>query len=151
MKSVVIKKVFLTLLLLQIGLSQNDHQQILSVLNTQTEAWNNGNIEAYMDGYWKSDELIFTSSGKVTKGWKATLDKYKKSYDTKDKMGILKFSDLEVKMLSESSAYVLGKWELKRKDDNPKGIFTLIFKKMKEGWRIIHDHTSMLDESRKMQ
>ena len=66
-------------------------------------------------------------------------------------MGRLKFSDLEVKKLSENSAYVLGTWELKRKTDNPKGVFTLIFKKMEEGWRIVHDHTSVFDESRKMQ
>jgi ketosteroid isomerase-like protein len=132
----------------EVGFSQISQQQILAVLDKQAESWNNGNIDAYMDGYWKSEELIFTSSGKITMGWKATLDKYKKSYDTKDKMGILNFSDLEVKMLAESSAYVLGKWELKRKDDNPKGIFTLIFKKMKEGWRVIHDHTSVLDEKK---
>ena len=148
MKIVIFKTVFLTLLLIQIGLSQNDQQQILSVLNTQTEAWNKGDLDAYMEGYWKSDELVFTSGGKITKGWKQTLDKYKISYDTKDKMGKLKFSDLEVKKLSENSAYVLGKWELKRKTDNPKGVFTLIFKKMNEGWRIVHDHTSVFDEKK---
>jgi ketosteroid isomerase-like protein len=145
MKIVVFKTVFLTLLLLQIGLSQNDHEQILSVLKTQTESWNKGDLDAYMEGYWKSDDLVFTSGGKITTGWKQTLDKYKKSYNTKDKMGRLKFSDLEVKKLSENSAYVLGKWELKRRSDNPKGVFTLIFKKMKEGWRIVHDHTSVFD------
>jgi ketosteroid isomerase-like protein len=148
MKIVIFKTVFLTLLLLQIGFSQNDQQQILSVLNIQIESWNKGDLDAYMEGYWKSDELVFTSSGKITKGWKQTLDKYKKSYDTKDKMGRLKFSDLEVKKLSENSAYVLGKWELRRKTDNPKGVFTLIFKKMNEGWRIVHDHTSVFDEKK---
>jgi hypothetical protein len=79
MKIVIFKTVFLTLLLLQIGLSQNDQQQILSVLNTQTEAWNKGDLDTYMEGYWKSDDLVFTSSGKITNGWKQTLEKYKKS------------------------------------------------------------------------
>lgn len=74
----------------EIGISQNSQQQILAVLDEQAKAWNNGNIDAYMEGYWNSDDLIFTSSGKITKGWTTTLDKYKKNYDTKDKMGIKK-------------------------------------------------------------
>jgi ketosteroid isomerase-like protein len=145
MRCVIFKPVIFTFLLLQIGFSQNDQQNILAVLNMQSESWNKGDLDAYMEGYWKSDDLVFTSGGKITRGWNQTLEKYKKSYDTKEKMGELKFSDLEVKKLSENSAYVLGKWELIRKTDNPSGIFTLILKKMKVGWRIVHDHTSVLD------
>jgi len=142
------KTVLLSVILFHIGLSQNDQQQILSVLNMQIEAWNKGDLDAYMEGYWKSDDLVFTSGGIITRGWKQTLEKYKRSYNTKDKAGTLNFSDLEVKKLSENSAYVLGKWELIRKTDNPKGVFTLIFKKMKEGWKIIHDHTSVFYEKK---
>lgn len=116
--------------------------QILSVLQVQADAWNRGDIEGYMQGYWKSDSLVFTSGSKIQRGWQATFDKYKKSYDTKEKMGVLKFSQLEVTLLSPTSAWVLGHWELERKDDRPGGVFTLILRKFSGGWKVIHDHTS---------
>jgi hypothetical protein len=77
----------LILISYEFGISQNDQQHILSVLNMQTAAWNKGDLDIYMEGYWKSDDLVFTSGGNITRGWKQTLDKYKKSYDTKSKMG----------------------------------------------------------------
>ncbi len=117
-------------------------QQISSVLERQKGAWNNGNIENYMNDYWKSDSLLFTSGGNIQRGWNATYDKYKKSYNSKEKMGELKFSELEIKLLSKESAWVFGHWELKRDKDNPKGVFTLVLRKFKDGWKIIHDHTS---------
>ena len=85
--------------------------------------------------------LVFVSSN-VTRGWQPTLDRYKKSYDTREKMGTLTFSDLEITVLSKDAAVVLGSWALARENDNPKGKFTLIFRKFKDGWRIVHDHTS---------
>jgi beta-aspartyl-peptidase (threonine type) len=116
--------------------------EIRAVMSEQTTAWNNGDIEGFMRGYWNSPELKFVSGANVTKGWQPTLDRYKKSYDSKAKMGVLTFSDLEVTVLSKDSAVVLGSWKLQRETDNPGGKFTLIFRKFKDGWRIVHDHTS---------
>jgi ketosteroid isomerase-like protein len=120
---------------------------ILTVLAAQQQAWNDGDIAGYMEGYWKSDSLLFTSGGKTQRGWNATLAKYKKSYDTKEKMGALDFSNLEVNLLSDSSAWVFGHWKLMRAGDHPEGLFTLIFRKFSGGWKIVHDHTSMLTAS----
>ena len=120
--------------------------EIQSVLMKQREAWNKGDIEGYMQGYWQSDSLIFTSSSNIQRGWNATFEKYKKSYDTKEKMGTLKFSELEFYTLSKNSAWVLGHWELTRKKDHPQGVFTLIMRKFSDGWKVVHDHTSVLAE-----
>jgi ketosteroid isomerase-like protein len=86
--------------------------------------------------------MKFVSGDNVAKGWQAALDRYKKSYESKEKMGVLTFSDLEITILSKDSALVLGSWALERKSDNPKGKFTLIFRKFKDDWKIIHDHSS---------
>ncbi|NOT49412.1 MAG: DUF4440 domain-containing protein [Acidobacteria bacterium] len=115
---------------------------VLAVMTLQTAAWNSGDVAGFMQGYWKSDKLVFASGDSITHGWQPTLDRYKKSYDSKVKMGELTFSDVNVNVLSKDIAVVLGTWSLKREKDNPKGKFTLIFQRMKEGWRIIHDHTS---------
>lgn len=115
---------------------------IISVMDEQTGAWNGGDIDGFMKGYWNSENLVFVSGDAVTRGWQPTLDRYKKSYDSKAKMGALKFSDLSVNAISKDAALVLGSWSLTREKDNPKGKFTLIFRKFKVGWRIVHDHTS---------
>lgn len=115
---------------------------ILAVMDDQTAAWNRGDIDAFMNGYWNSDKLVFVSGDGVTRGWRATLNRYKKNYDTKAKMGALRFSDLEITVLSKDAAVLLGSWSLTRESDNPQGKFTLIFRKFKEGWRIVQDHTS---------
>jgi len=117
-------------------------QQIRALLDAQCKAWNSGDIEGYMEGYWRSDSLLFTSGGNVERGWKSTLEKYKKTYDSRPKMGILSFSDLRFSLLSENAAWVLGNWKLKRELNAPQGIFTLILQKFEDGWKIIHDHTS---------
>lgn len=116
--------------------------EIRQVMDAQTVAWNNGDIDGFMKGYWKSPELLFVSGANVTRGWQPTIDRYKKNYDSRAKMGTLTFSDLEVDVLSKNSATVLGSWALAREKDNPKGKFTLIFRKFKDGWKIVHDHTS---------
>ena len=116
--------------------------KIRAVMDAQVAAWNNGDIPGYMKGYWNSDSLIFTSGGNIRRGWLETLQKYQKSYDTKEKMGALTFSDLEVHILSPTSAWCLGHWELRRTADNPHGVFTLVFRKFVDGWKIVHDHTS---------
>ena len=118
-------------------------KQITKVMTDQAEAWNRGDIDGFMRGYWNSDKLIFVSGANVTRGWQPTLDRYKKSYDTRAKMGTLTFSDLEVTVLSRDAAVVLGSWALKREGgDDPHGKFTLTFRRFKEGWRIVIDHTS---------
>ena len=116
--------------------------EIKKVMEAQVIAWNNGDIDGFMKGYWNSPELTFVSGTNVTKGWQPTLERYKKGYDSKAKMGTLTFSDLEITLLGKDSAVVLGKWALQREKDNPKGLFTLTFRKFKDGWRIILDHTS---------
>jgi len=120
----------------------NIEKDVLAVMTRQSEAWNRGDIEGFMQGYWQSEKLAFVSGDNVTRGWQATLDRYKKSYDSRAKMGTLTFSGLEVNVLSMKNAVVIGSWSLAREKDNPHGKFTLIFQKMKDGWLIIHDHTS---------
>ena len=124
----------------------NSKAEIMAVLMQQQQFWNQGNIEGYMKGYYKSDSLRFASGGNVTYGWETTLNRYKKSYPDKEAMGKLLFSNIDVKILSENSALVFGKWELQRDKNHPWGLFTLIFKKSGCGWRIIHDHTSAVPE-----
>lgn len=115
---------------------------IRKVMDEQAAAWNKGDIDGYMKGYWVSEKLTFVSGDTVTRGWQATLNRYKKGYDTREKMGVLTFSDLEITVLSKDAAIVLGSWHLKRLKDEPHGKFTLVFRKFKEGWRITLDHTS---------
>ncbi|HEY6244330.1 MAG TPA: DUF4440 domain-containing protein [Pyrinomonadaceae bacterium] len=121
---------------------QKSIDAIKAVINAQRDAWNRGDIEGYMEGYDKSDNTVFVSGDNVNRGWNTVLERYKRSYDSREKMGQLEFSDLEITLLSEDSAVVLGRWLLKRSKDEPHGRFTLIFKKTQSGWRIIHDHTS---------
>jgi uncharacterized protein (TIGR02246 family) len=115
---------------------------IRAVLDAQAAAWNRGDIDAYMDGYDRSPDTVFVSGDRVTRGWQTVLERYKKTYDTREKMGTLTFSDVEVTMLSKDAALVLGRWHLKRSKDEPHGRFTLLFRKTNAGWRIVHDHTS---------
>ena len=116
--------------------------EIKKVMTDQAEAWNRGELEDFMRGYWNSETLVFVSGANVTRGWQSTLDRYKKSYDSRAKMGMLTFSDLEITVLSKDAAIVLGSWSLAREKDNPHGKFTLIFRRFREGWRIVMDHTS---------
>ena len=113
-----------------------------AVIDAQRDAWNRGDIEGYMDGYDRSANTVFVSGNNVTRGWQTVLDRYKKGYDSREKMGVLTFSDLEITLLSKDAALVLGRWRLKRANDEPHGTFTLLFRKTKAGWKIVHDHTS---------
>ena len=124
--------------------AQPDKKQaaIRKVMDEQAAAWNRGDIDGFMAGYWRSEKLTFVSGTDVTRGWQPTLERYKRSYDTRAKMGTLTFSDLEITMLSRSAAVVLGSWSLARDKDNPHGKFTLTFRRFKQGWRIVMDHTS---------
>jgi uncharacterized protein (TIGR02246 family) len=119
---------------------------IRAVLDAQREAWNRGDIEGYMNGYARSDNTVFISGDNVTRGWQTVLARYKKNYDSLDKMGKLTFSQLETTLLANDAAVVIGRWHLLRADDEPQGRFTLIFRKTKQGWKIVHDHTSSAQE-----
>jgi ketosteroid isomerase-like protein len=116
--------------------------QIQSVLHDQQDAWNRGDVEAFMNGYAHSRSTVFISEDTVTRGWETVRDRYRKKYSDRASMGRLTFSDLQITSLSPDAAVVLGHWELERAEDRPHGRFTLIFKRLPEGWRIVHDHTS---------
>jgi uncharacterized protein (TIGR02246 family) len=116
--------------------------EIRTVLEAQQQAWNRGDIDAFMNGYWRSDKTVFVSGDEVTRGWQKVLDHYKAKYSDRAKMGSLTFSDLEITALSNDSAVAIGRWKLKREQDEPHGRFTLIFRKFSDGWKIVHDHTS---------
>ena len=115
---------------------------VRAVLDAQRDAWNRGDIEGYMDGYERSAKTVFVSGDSVTHGWQTVLEHYQKSYNTREKMGTLTFSDLEVTPMGKDMSVVTGSWRLKRANDEPHGKFTLIFRKTKTGWKIVHDHTS---------
>ena len=116
--------------------------EIRAVMVAQEAAWNRGDIDAFMNGYAHSRATVFVSGDMVTRGWQTVRDRYKKKYSRAEQMGQLKFSDLEFTLLGNNAAVVLGRWELQRKGDHPRGRFTLIFRSMPEVWRIVHDHTS---------
>ena len=120
----------------------NSVAEIQSVLSAQQDAWNRGDIDAFMNGYARSASTVFVSEDEVRRGWETVRNRYRMRYSDRAKMGTLSFSDTEATMLSPDAAVVLGRWRLKRTNDEPKGQFTLIFKRLPEGWRIVHDHTS---------
>ncbi|MBZ5511971.1 MAG: nuclear transport factor 2 family protein [Acidobacteriia bacterium] len=117
---------------------------IRALLAQQVDAWNRGDLEGFMAGYWKSPELSFISGTTETRGWQPTLERYRKKYQGEGKeMGKLDFFDLRVEMLAPDAAFVRGHWRLKMKNgEEPGGMFTLILRKFPGGWQIIHDHTS---------
>lgn len=117
-------------------------KQIADVLYKQTAAWNDGDIDVYMQGYWNNDSLLFIGSKGPVYGYKPTLERYKKSYPDKEAMGKLGFSDLTFKRLSHEYYFVTGRWSLQRDKDNPNGYFTLLFKLMNGQWQIVADHSS---------
>lgn len=119
-----------------------DRLAITSLLTAQQAAWNRGDIDAFVVGYWKSPELTFSGSSGVSRGYDGVLARYKKSYPDRAAMGQLDFSGLEFHFLGNDGALVLGNWQLKREKGDVGGVFTLVFQRFPEGWRIIHDHTS---------
>ena len=117
---------------------------IRKVLQSQVDAWNRHDLEAFMAGYWNSPSLTFFSGGTDTHGWQETLERYRKHYQAPGtEMGKLEFNDLQVEMLGPSSAFVRGKFQLTLSNGKqPHGLFTLVFREFPEGWKIIHDHSS---------
>src|SRR5438270_651427 len=125
------------------ALRADDAADIKKVLDDQVAAWNKGDLVGFMKGYWNSRDLTFVFGKDVTRGWQETLDRYKKRYQAEGKeMGKLTFSDVVVKELAPGVAMVTGKWELTLSKEAVGGRYTLILKKLADGWRIVHDHTS---------
>jgi len=117
---------------------------IEQVMRSQQDAWNRRDLEGFMKGYWNSSELTFFSGGKLNSGWQATLERYRKTYKGEGKeMGTLDFSDLRIESLGNNAAFVRGAWKLTFSDGKtPHGLYTLIFRRFSNGWKIVHDHTS---------
>lgn len=120
----------------------NAFTQIRSVLHAQQDAWNRGDIDGFMNGYARSASTVFISEDTIRRGWQTVRVRYRKKYSSRAKMGTLTFSDLEITLLSSDSAVASGRWKLKRAKDQPHGRFTLILRRLPEGWRIVYDHTS---------
>lgn len=125
------------------GWSQStDEQQIRQILQQQTEAWNAGNLDQFMNGYWKSDSLMFIGQSGVTYGWQQTLDNYRRGYPDRREMGILSFQILKVERLSTDHFFVVGRWHLKREVGDLSGHYTLLWRKINGSWVIVADHSS---------
>jgi ketosteroid isomerase-like protein len=126
------------------GQSKSAAAEIRAVLDAQVAAWNSGKLEEFMDGYWRSPDLTFFSGGRKLSGWEATIERYRKTYQAEGReMGKLAFSDLDIQQLGPNAAVVRGRWELTMSDGKkPGGLYTLIFRRFKQGWKIVHDHTS---------
>ncbi len=130
------------------GVAQNandaDRVAIRKVIEDQQTAWNRRDLEGFMAGYWNSPDLTFFSGAHESKGWQAALDRYKKSYQSAGhEMGKLEFANLRIEMLGPEAAFVRGEFHLTMSDGKtPHGLFTLIFRKLPEGWKIVHDHSA---------
>jgi len=129
------------------GEREGDRAAIDAVLHEQQTAWNRGNVDAFLEGYWHSSELSFSGSSGITRGWDGVRERYKKNYRDREAMGELDFSGLEFRFLGPDAALVLGHWHLKREKGDIGGVFSLVWQKFPEGWRIIHDHTSQAPAS----
>lgn len=124
------------------GARSADEARIEQVLDTQVDAWNRGDVDAFMSGYWNSESLAFVGAGGVTRGFQGVLERYKKNYPNRAAMGKLSFSELEIHVECSDSAYAVGKFQLVREKDSPTGYFTLNFRKFADGWKIVVDHTT---------
>jgi ketosteroid isomerase-like protein len=123
-----------------------DRTAITRALNAQQAAWNLGDVNAFLEGYWHSPELTFSGSSGVSRGWDGVLARYKKNYPDRATMGQLDFSELEFHWLGPDAVLVLGRWHLKRDKGDIGGVFSLVWQRFPEGWKIIHDHTSAVEK-----
>lgn len=123
-----------------------DREAITAVLNAQQAAWNRGDVDAFLVGYWHSPELTFSGSSGVSRGWDGVMARYKKNYADRAAMGQLDFSRLEFHWLGPDAALVLGRWHLKRDKGDVGGVFSLVWQRFPEGWKIVHDHTSAVEK-----
>ena len=123
-------------------LKEKDKSAILALFDKQVSAWNDGNLEKFMETYWKSDQLVFMGSRGPSYGWQATLDSYKRGYPDKKTMGHLNFKILNISKIDHNSVFVIGRFELSREADDVSGHFTLVIQKKNGEWKIISDHSS---------
>jgi ketosteroid isomerase-like protein len=121
---------------------ETDRAAITAVLMAQQDAWNHGDVDKFLVGYWHSPELTFSGSSGIARGWDGVMARYKKNYPDRAAMGQLDFSALEFHFLGKDAALVLGRWHLKRDKGDVGGVFSLVWQRFPEGWRIVHDHTS---------
>jgi beta-aspartyl-peptidase (threonine type) len=126
---------------------ETDRAAITKIIETQQNNWNQGNVDAFLEGYWRSPDLTFSGSGGIARGWDGVLVRYKKNYPDRASMGRLDFSDLEFRFLGSDGALVLGRWHLARARGDVGGVFSLVWQRFPEGWRIIHDHTSTVEKA----
>ena len=124
----------------------NDRAAITKILMAQQKQWNQGAVAAFLGGYWHSPELTFSGSSGMARGWDGVLTRYRKNYPDRTAMGQLDFSNLEFRFLGADNALVLGHWHLARTNGDIGGVFSLVWQRFPEGWRIIHDHTSAVAE-----
>ena len=124
------------------GKEDKEVAAVRAVVEAQQAAWNRGDIEGFMAGYAREEATTFVSGDTVTRGWQTVLERYRKRYDSREKMGTLTFSELEFRPLSPFYIMATGRWQLARDADPPRGRFTLIFRRTNGGWRVVHDHTS---------
>jgi ketosteroid isomerase-like protein len=122
-----------------------DRAKITAVLTAQQTAWNRGDVDAFIVGYWESPELTFSGSGGIARGFDGVRQRYKKNYPDRAAMGQLAFSDLEFRFLGSDAALVLGHWHLQREKGDIGGVFSLVWQRFPDGWKIIHDHTSTVE------
>lgn len=132
---------FLTLPFLLRG-QQGPERAIRSLLQQQTSAWNQGNLENFMQTYWRSDSLMFIGKNGLTYGWQATLDRYRKTYPDRAAMGQLEFKLLEIKPLAADVYFVVGRWRLQRTIGDLQGHFSLLVRNIGGRWQIVADHSS---------
>ena len=127
----------------------NDRVAITKILDAQQNNWNEGNVDAFLEGYWHSPDLTFSGTGGIARGWDGVLARYKKNYPDRAAMGRLDFYELEFRFLGPDAALVLGHWHLARAQGDIGGVFSLVWQRFPEGWRIVHDHTSAVVEKRR--
>jgi ketosteroid isomerase-like protein len=128
--------------------SERDRAAITAVLTAQQTAWNRADVDKFLEGYWRSPELTFSGTGGIARGWDAVLKRYRKNYPDQESMGHLEFSELEFRFLGKDAALVLGHWHLARAKGDIGGVFSLVWQRFPEGWRIIHDHTSAVPDAK---
>jgi len=145
MKKLTFKIVLFSFLIFLVSCKSTNHcNEIYNLMKQQEDAWNNGNIENFMNVYWKNDSLVFIGKSGINYGWDKTFSNYKNSYKTKEQMGTLEFKNLICNTINDSTHIVTGKWSLKRNDSigNINGFYSLIWVKKQTGWKITYDHTS---------
>lgn len=137
------KKILFAILMSNTLLAQDSADEVKIVLNEQVQSWNNGDIDGFMQGYWKNDSLRFIGKKGITYGWKPVLENYKKSYSTRELMGDLTFTSLDFTLLNVDAVFVTGSWKISySENDSLGGWFSLLFRKINGKWVIVADHTS---------